>query len=177
MKLSYAIIISLLGHGILLMSWPVTFDFGVTPTPAYYQVVISEMKFEKKSPTIKKITTPKIIKKNIVKKQQQKETKHKTSNSKAYVISRLNLEIRNNFKYPILARRNGWQGKVILGLSINSQGSIENAHIKSGSGYRILDQSALKALLKVQNIQKTENWFNIDYQEISIPVIYRLQKG
>ena len=180
MTLRYTILLSLLGHGILFMSWPSTVDFGVASLSNPYQVTVLESISEKKQikkEVIKK-TNPKIVKNNTAK--EINNTPNKATppkDNKAYVISRLNIEIQNNFKYPRLARRNGWQGKVILGLSVNSQGKIENAHIKTGSGHRILDQSALKALLSIKNIQKAENSFIMDYQEITIPVIYRLQKG
>ena len=175
MALRYAIILSILGHGILFMSWPSTHNFGVKNSSSSYQVTVLESVTDTPPPKEKiNKTKPKVTKHKITK--QNKKTFKKTNN-KAYVINRLNTEIQNNFKYPRLAIRNGWQGKVILGLSINPQGYIENAHIKIGSGYRILDQSALNALLSIKNIQKAENKFIIDQQEITIPVIYRLQKG
>lgn len=93
------------------------------------------------------------------------------------VLSRLHNEIDNYFYYPVLARRNGWQGKVILGLSVNAHGNIRNVHIKKGSGYRILDQSALDTLLKIRQIGRTEDWIVLDNLDIIVPVVYRLQKG
>jgi len=192
MKLSYAIVISLLGHGIVLMSWPDVVNFAVASTPPSYQVTLLEQQSEKipgeknnnthsktkrmgehqkPTPLQKKLTKP-------AKKKQIAETKdHQNSATKAYVISRIHYEIKNHFRYPMLARRNGWQGKVILGLSVNSQGSIKNAHIKVSSGYRILDNSALKALIKVKKIHNIENWNYLNQHEFVIPVIYRLQKG
>ena len=65
----------------------------------------------------------------------------------------------------------------MLSLIVNAEGNIKNAHIKSGSGYRILDQSALSALKKVKNIDEKEDEFNFSHKEIIIPVIYRLKKG
>lgn len=191
MKLRYAVILSLFGHGILLMSWPTAVNFSVSSTPATsYQVTLSERKVEKvlKKKNVKPHTLPHSINKEIQTSYREKLTstpkqdnaiteKKKNTETKAYVISRINHKIKNNFIYPRLARRNGWEGKVTLSLFVNSEGSIENVHVKSGSGYRILDQSALRALLRVKDVQKTKDWFNINQQEIIIPVIYRLQEG
>ena len=179
MALRYTIILSILGHGILFMSWPSTFNFGVKNSSSSYQVSIVESITDTLLPKEEEInkTKPKVTKNKATNKNKNTFKKTNNNDNKAYVISRLNTEIQHNFKYPRLAIRNGWQGKVILGLSINPQGYIENAHIKIGSGYRILDQSALNALLSIKNIQKAENKFIIDQQEITIPVIYRLQKG
>ena len=66
---------------------------------------------------------------------------------------------------------------MLLSLVVTSEGNIKSAQIKTGSGHPILDQSALSALLKIKEINNTENWFNINNQQIIIPVIYRLQKG
>ena len=192
MKLSYAIIISLLGHGIVLMSWPTTVNFAVASTSSSFQVTLLEHQAKKKTiienenthskiEVGKKPQKPELLQKKIAppaKNKQITEAKnHLRSDTKAYVISRIHYELRNHFRYPILARRNGWQGKVLLGLSVNSQGSIKNAHIKVGSGHRILDNSALKALIKVKKIHNIEKWNNLNQQEFVIPVIYRLQKG
>ncbi|MEJ2142661.1 MAG: TonB family protein [Gammaproteobacteria bacterium] len=105
--------------------------------------------------------------------------KETTSQQQAqnYVLSRLHSEIDNYFLYPLLAQRNGWQGKVILGLSVTSRGGIKNVHIKEGSGYKVLDQSALDTLLKIKQIKNTGDWIVLDNLDIIIPIIYRLQKG
>jgi len=191
MKFRYAVIISLLGHGILLMPWPTAVNFSVTSTPMTpYQVTLLKREMKKTLPD-------KIIEKhslsNAVKKERQVINEEirpsipqqntaalenkKYTKARAYVISRLNYKIRNNFTYPRLAQRNGWEGKVMLSLVVNAEGNIKNAHIKTGSGYRILDQSALSALIKVKNIKKENDGFNFNHKEIIIPVIYRLQKG
>ena len=192
MKLSYAIIISLLGHGIVLMSWPTTVNFAVASTSSSFQVTLLEQQARKKTVTENENThskvevtnnpqKPTLLQKKIahsVQKKQTTETKaHQRSDAKAYVISHIHYELKNHFRYPMLARRNGWQGKVLLGLSVNSQGSIENAHIKVSSGHRILDNSALKALIEVKKIHNIEKWNNLNQHEFVIPVIYQLQKG
>ena len=190
MNLSYAIIISLLGHGIVLMSWPTTGNFPVASTFSSYQVTLVEQQTNKKSKNenthskenvAKRSQKPTLLQKKTshpIQKKQSSEVKNRQQpDTNAYVISRIHYKLKNHFKYPMLARRNGWQGKVLLGLSINSQGNIENAHIKVSSGHRILDNSALNALIKIKKIHDIEKWNNMNQHDFVIPVIYRLQKG
>ena len=191
MKLRYAVILSTLGHGILLMPWLTAVNFYPVSTPAIpYQITLTKESISKSRSD--KITENNSAS-NVIKKERQTLLKEKLSSpphknstelknkrnrqSRAYVISRITKKIRNNFTYPRLARRNGWEGKVMLSLFVNSKGDIKNARIKSGSGYQILDQSALSALNKVKNIEKTKDGFIFSAKEFLIPVIYRLKEG
>ena len=47
--------------------------------------------------------------------------------------------------YPRRARESGWQGRVILQLSITLQGRVMTAAIHESSGYSLLDNSAIQA--------------------------------
>lgn len=91
------------------------------------------------------------------------------------VISRLHHELKNYFEYPLLARRNGWEGKVVLAMDIYLDGRIYNVQLKSGSGYRVLDRSALKAVSRIQTLPDVPGWRGDSPLNIAIPVIYRLQ--
>ena len=52
--------------------------------------------------------------------------------------------------YPLLARKYGWQGKLILKVYVKSNGSVENVEIEKSSGYPILDNVSRKTL---------KNWY------------------
>ena len=192
MKIGAAISLSLLGHGIVLMSWPGTTDINVNSTPSSFQVTLQQKQAIKMPTTHQEIKSFKTIKKvqveNTERKQKEvyKEAQIEQTNTsdirlnpetRAHVVKRITAAMENYFQYPMLAKRNGWQGKVTLALLLDADGSFENVHIKAGSGFKILDQSALDALLKVRKINKTEHWFNMRDQEIVIPVIYHLKEG
>lgn len=49
-------------------------------------------------------------------------------------------------KYPLRARERGYQGKVLIEAEINVNGDVSGAKIKSASGYKILDQEALRVV-------------------------------
>jgi len=95
--------------------------------------------------------------------------------AQSYVISRLHHQIDNYFVYPMLARRNGWEGRVILALDVNLGGQIQNVQVKSGSGHPVLDQSALNAVSRIRAIPDMPYWQGPSLLNVDIPVIYRLQ--
>ena len=51
-------------------------------------------------------------------------------------------------KYPILARRRGYEGTVVLRVLVDVQGKVKTLQIVESSGHRILDRAALAAVKK-----------------------------
>ena len=49
-------------------------------------------------------------------------------------------------RYPPEARRNGWEGTVILKLEINEKGRLEKATLHRSSGHDVLDRAALQMI-------------------------------
>lgn len=92
------------------------------------------------------------------------------------VLSRLQVNLRRYISYPPLARRQGWQGRVLLSFSIEANGMIRNIHVAAGSGYAILDSSAVAALTELQRLQLTDALPG-QRLELQLPVVYRLQGG
>ncbi|MCW8828622.1 MAG: energy transducer TonB [Gammaproteobacteria bacterium] len=91
------------------------------------------------------------------------------------VRQRLEVEIQqalvHHFSYPLLARKRGWQGEVVLAFRLESDGRILDARIASSSGHGVLDRAALKSLTKVERLEhETAHSFTLQ-----IPVIYRLE--
>lgn len=79
--------------------------------------------------------------------------------------------LARHFSYPLLARRRGWQGEVLLAFRLQSDGRIIDARIARSSGYGVLDRAALDALGKVGRISAgAEYGF-----AMQLPVIYRLE--
>lgn len=81
--------------------------------------------------------------------------------------------LAKQFYYPLLASKRGWQGQVLLAFSLDTRGTIINARIAQGSGYRVLDRAALTSLNKVAMIDAELS------QPLSfeLPVIYNLNGG
>lgn len=86
---------------------------------------------------------------------------------------RLQQALARHFSYPLLARKKGWEGEVMLAFRIEPDGTISSAHIARSSGYGALDQAALGALNRVGRIEDAPR----QGLSLKIPVIYRLQEG
>ncbi len=71
-------------------------------------------------------------------------------NSKKILFSYLlliNKIIKKNVKYPFIAKKNGIEGKVIIQFKILKDGKVKAIKIVKSSGSKILDKSAIKAIL------------------------------
>jgi protein TonB len=72
--------------------------------------------------------------------------------------------------YPLIARRNGLQGRVVLNVEVLANGSSGQVTIQSGSGYAMLDNAALQTVKIWRFIpgrhggQAVDKWFMIPIQ-------------
>ena len=83
------------------------------------------------------------------------------------------LALRHYFSYPPLARKRGWEGEVVVSIRINHDGYLQDIHLIRGSGYALLDRSALEALSRVDRIPNQLSQ-TIDME---LPILYQLQEG
>lgn len=83
----------------------------------------------------------------------------------------LRQELARHFNYPMLARKRGWQGEVLLAFRLEADGRIIDARVARSSGYGVLDRAALEALGKVKRL----NPGTLHGFAMRIPVIYRLE--
>jgi len=60
--------------------------------------------------------------------------------------------IQKNISYPPLARKMGWEGKVIICIHLRSDGTLEDVKIEKSSGYELLDRNALETVKKVAHL-------------------------
>ena len=95
--------------------------------------------------------------------------------AQAKIMGHIRKKMVQNFIYPRLARRQGWQGQVLLGFQVNHAGSIQHIHVKQSSGYAILDNSAITALNKIGKVADNESGFTKQNWQFEIPIIYRLE--
>lgn len=49
-------------------------------------------------------------------------------------------------EYPALARKRGWEGKVMLAVAVAGDGTVQGVRVQSGSGHDLLDAAALRAV-------------------------------
>lgn len=77
--------------------------------------------------------------------------------------------IQSRTTYPLIARRMGWEGKVIVSFIVSSDGRVRDLKIKEGSGFEVLDKSALTAVSDASPFPKPP----VEAQLI-IPIRYKL---
>jgi protein TonB len=69
--------------------------------------------------------------------------------------------------YPRMSRRLGEEGTVVVKVLINTEGRAEKAEIRTSSGYRRLDETALETVLRWRYVPGKRNgvaeamWFNV----------------
>jgi protein TonB len=85
----------------------------------------------------------------------------------------LDLALAQHFRYPLLARRQGWQGEVLLSVPVAADGSLGPTTILRSSGHAVLDRAALAALARVSAL----SWTPGIAFTLELPVRYRLHKG
>jgi protein TonB len=75
--------------------------------------------------------------------------------------------------YPLIARRRGWQGTVLLNIEMRSDGTIGTIKIATSSGYPPLDAAARQAVRKWRHRPLQRNGIAITRQAI-LPIHFRL---
>jgi periplasmic protein TonB len=77
--------------------------------------------------------------------------------------------IQSNISYPRMARKMGWQGRVLISFIICSDGSVKDIRIIESSGFKVLDKNAVEVIQKVAPFPRPPV-----AAELIIPVIYKL---
>ncbi|ADO44647.1 TonB family protein [Hydrogenobacter thermophilus TK-6] len=60
--------------------------------------------------------------------------------------------VQKHISYPLIARKMGWEGRVVVCFLLRSDGRVENVHVEKSSGYEILDKSAVSTVQKVSGL-------------------------
>jgi len=79
--------------------------------------------------------------------------------------------------YPPLARKYGWQGRVLVDVEMAADGRIQPLRIADSSGYRILDHHAFDALERIGAVPQARQWLGGHGFAFAVPVTYRLIDG
>lgn len=90
------------------------------------------------------------------------------------LLGELQTSLSRYLVYPPLARSRGWEGTVLLGLRVASDGRLDKIRVEHSSGYAVLDNSALNSLNRLGRLTGVSAWLNGHAQDMQLPVIYRL---
>ena len=96
--------------------------------------------------------------------------------ARAKIQAELLLELQRYFEYPLVARRRGWEGTVVLSFVVESDGALRRIQVARSSGYDLLDTSAVAAVHRVERLAEARLWLDGRSLEMNIPVIYRLKE-
>ena len=77
--------------------------------------------------------------------------------------------------YPPLSRRMGEEGKVVLRVSVNAQGSADNVEIKASSGSQRLDEAAQKTVRNWKFIPAKRGETAVQ-SWVLVPIIFKLEQ-
>lgn len=77
--------------------------------------------------------------------------------------------VRKKVMYPRLARRMGWEGKVVIAFTILSDGNAKDVRVREGCGIDILNNDAIEAVKKASPFPKPP----VEAQVI-LPIVYKL---
>jgi len=83
-------------------------------------------------------------------------------------------DLARHFQYPPLARRAGWEGTVLLSVTLDPDGVLAAVRVERSSGHQILDRAAADTLRRVGRIQETARWLQGQTLELLLPIVYRL---
>ncbi len=89
----------------------------------------------------------------------------------------IRLRLAGEFRYPVLARRRGWEGEVVLAFRVDADGRIGNVKVANSSGFGLLDSAARDALLRVAAVALADGRRPGTPLDLTLPVIYRLSEG
>ena len=105
---------------------------------------------------------------------QQKEQREKQRN---FLLGELQNRLSRYLSYPVVARRRGWQGEVMVTFDINVTGQLNNVRLARSSGYSVLDHSAVTAINKLQQISLPDTLGQLQAMELQLPVRYQLHES
>lgn len=90
------------------------------------------------------------------------------------LLGEMQTRLSHYLTYPPLARQRGWEGTVLLGLRVESDGHLEKIRIVRSSGYAVLDHSALNSLTRLGRLTGVSAWLHGRGMDMQLPVIYQL---
>jgi protein TonB len=89
----------------------------------------------------------------------------------------LKIKVESVLKYPELAAISGYQGTLFIKFDILKDGSVGGLEILKSSGYKILDDEALRSIRASAPFQPLPDDWNMDRYSIRAAVIFYLGEG
>ncbi|OGW46497.1 MAG: hypothetical protein A2078_01715 [Nitrospirae bacterium GWC2_57_9] len=89
----------------------------------------------------------------------------------------LKIKVESVLKYPELAAISGYQGTLFVQFDIRKDGTLGNVEVLKSSGYKILDDEAVRSLRSAAPFQPLPKEWNMERYSIRAAVIFYLGTG
>ncbi len=82
--------------------------------------------------------------------------------------------IRRHEKYPDRARRQGWEGTAVVGLSLSADGKVRDIAVVESSGREILDDAAVQMVRRAAPLPRAPEPLRGRERMVRIPIVFKL---
>lgn len=86
-------------------------------------------------------------------------------------LEKIRETIRSYLSYPFIARRMGWQGEVIIRVTLDPEGNLVSLKVEKSSGFEVLDKNALE-VIRIAYKEFPQPKTTITFL---IPIVYKLR--
>jgi periplasmic protein TonB len=119
-------------------------------------------------------TIDKIIEKNIEKKNKSTPRKEEPATVVIHTIATPKYKINPKLTYPRIAKKRGYQGKVVLSVVVSKTGTAQKVSISKSSGHKMLDKAASKAVSQWQFYPGTRDGKFVE-MSVEVPIRFDLK--
>lgn len=186
------ILFSIAFHLLISVAWgKIVVQKSVPVYGDHIEVSLKRFEFKKPAPAKKVVKKKKVVEKKkekTVKKVKERDDslalkkKEKTSRAPeeqpeaAYAVARPSYGFTPRPGYPAVAIRRGYEGSVLLNVRVLPNGEPEEVTIFKSSGYKVLDNAALKAVKRWKFVP-AQRGFKAVSSWVKVPIEFRLEGG
>jgi protein TonB len=104
------------------------------------------------------------------------QNRHMAANASInnYLLGVLRHELARHLVYPPLARERGWQGTVVLGVTVTADGVLAETSLLQSSGHALLDEASLAGLRRIHSLPLTAGGLPAEHIRIVLPIHFQL---
>lgn len=84
-------------------------------------------------------------------------------------------KIEEEKKYPSLAEKNGYEGKVTIRFELEVSGQVDKVEVLKSSGHKMLDKEAVRAVTNAVPYPSMPKSIKRKYIIIEVPIVFRLR--
>lgn len=98
----------------------------------------------------------------------------KQQSSTTQYVSTLNNHTLKNIRYPSRAQRRKWEGNVVLKITIDSSGQVQDIKVLEESSYSSLNREALRSVERANPYPAIPTSMGVDNYSFTVPIRFKL---